>query len=254
MQRALRERSNSRRRRVALQSPIVSVGDVLGEAFDLYRRHFGHLIPLAFVFFLVVGLITLLLTLAFGAVAGSLIGAILSVVGFYWLAGALVQAVADIRDGRVDMTIGETFSSATPFILPLLGAGILAGIGIAIGLILLIVPGLILLTWWCLIGPVIVLEKLGVMDSFGRSRELVRGHGWAVFGVVFLTWLLTGVFRGIIIAILSPLASWLGSFLSDVIAGSLTAPFAALALTLMYFRLARHEVGVEAPAPGPATI
>jgi len=232
----------------------VSVGDVLGEAFDLYKRFFGHFVAIAFVFFIVVGAITLLLTLAGGYLAGGLIGALLSLVGFTWLAGTLVQAVADVRDGRVDMTIGETFSAATPFIFPLIGAGILAGLGIAIGLILLIVPGLILLTWWCLIGPVIVLERSGVMDSFGRSKELVKGHGWSVFGVVILTWLLTTVIRGIIIAILSPLSNWLGSFLADVIGGSLTAPFAAVALTVMYFRLTRPADEVAAaPLPGPAT-
>jgi hypothetical protein len=232
----------------------VSVGDVLGEAFDLYKRFFSHFVAIAFLFFVVVGAITLLLTLALGSIGGGLIGALLSLVGFTWLAGTLVQAVADVRDGRVDMTIGETLSAATPFILALIGAGLLAGLGIAIGLILLIVPGLILLTWWCLIGPVIVLERSGVMDAFGRSRALVKGHGWAVFGVVLLTWLLTTVVRGIIIAILSPLSNWLGSFLADVIGGSLTAPFAAVALTVMYFRLVGQTDTVAAsPLPDPAT-
>jgi uncharacterized protein UPF0259 len=232
----------------------VSVGDVLGEAFDLYKRFFTHFVAIAFLFFVVIGAITLLLTLVLGSIGGGLIGALLSLVGFTWLAGTLVQAVADVRDGRVDMTIGETFSAATPYILALIGAGILAGLGIAIGLILLIIPGLILLTWWCLIGPVIVLERSGVMDSFGRSRALVKGHGWAVFGVVILTWLLTTVIRGIIIAILSPLSNWLGSFLADVIGGSLTAPFAALALTVMYFRLVgQTETAPATPLPGPAT-
>ena len=28
----------------------------------------------------------------------------------------------------------------------------------------------------------IVLENRGAIEAFGRSRELVRGHGWNVFG------------------------------------------------------------------------
>ena len=40
-------------------------------------------------------------------------------------------------------------------------------------MVLLIVPGLILLTIWAVIAPVIVVERSGVIDAFRRSRELV---------------------------------------------------------------------------------
>ena len=46
--------------------------------------------------------------------------------------------------------------------------------------------GLVLLTWWILIIPVIVLEGTRAGEAFSRSRELVRGHGWSVFGVIEL--------------------------------------------------------------------
>jgi hypothetical protein len=103
--------------------------------------------------------------------------------------------------------------------------------------VFLIVPGFILLTWWALIPPAIVLEKKGVMDSFGRSRELVRGNGWSVFGVIIITWLLTSVISGVIRAIFNALPEYLGQYIADVIGGTLVAPFSALAITLMYFRL-----------------
>ena len=48
----------------------------------------------------------------------------------------------------MDFGIADTFSKVWPRLWPLLGASILAGLGIAAGLVLLIVPGLILLTWW----------------------------------------------------------------------------------------------------------
>ena len=50
---------------------------------------------------------------------------------------ALIKAVQDIRDGRVDLSLGETVQAATPFILPVAGASILAAIAITFGLILL---------------------------------------------------------------------------------------------------------------------
>jgi hypothetical protein len=222
------------------------VGDILNAAFDLYKQHWKHLIGIALSFYLIAGSITLVLTIAFGA-WGALAGAIVLLIGIFWLTGALVLAVADLRDGRADFGIADTFSKVWPRVWPLLGASILAGLGIAAGLVLLIVPGLILLTWWALIPPAIVLENRGVFESFGRSRELVRGNGWSVFGILIITYLLTSVISGVIRAIFTPLPDYLGAYIADVIGGSIVAPFSALAVTLLYFRLS----GTEAqPAPG----
>src|SRR6202044_3824107 len=63
---------------------------------------------------------------------------------------------------------------------------ILYGVGVLIGLFLIVVPGLVLLTIWAVAAPVVVLEHPGAMAALGRSRELVRGNGWQVFGVVFI--------------------------------------------------------------------
>ena len=57
--------------------------------------------------------------------------AVVGIVGLFWLQGALVEAVADVRDGRADMTMGETFRHAQEHIGPLAVAGILAGLAIA---------------------------------------------------------------------------------------------------------------------------
>jgi hypothetical protein len=226
------------------------VGDILNAALELYQRHWKHLIGIALAFYLIASSITLVLTIAFGR-WGALGGAVILLIGIFWLTGALVEAVADIRDGRKDLSITETFDRVWPRVWPLLGASILAGLGIAAGLVLLIVPGLILLTWWALIPPAIVLEKKGVFDSFGRSRELVRGNGWSVFGVLIITYLLTSVISGVIRAIFTPLPDYVGTYVGDVIGGTIVAPFSALAITLMYFRLSGNEA---APTPDPQAL
>jgi len=145
------------------------------------------------------------------------------------------------------------FERVRPFLGMLIVAGILAGLGVAVGLLLLIVPGLILLTWWCLIVPVVVLEGKQVGESFSRSRELVRGHGWTVFGVVVITAILTGIASGIIQSIFSFLGSFLRYWIGGAIASAVVGPFFAVALTLMYFKLREIEVGASASAAPAAS-
>src|SRR5206468_87068 len=81
---------------------------------------------------------------------------------------------------------------------------ILAGIAITIGLILIIVPGLFLITIWAVIVPVIVLEGAGVFDAFRRSHQLVRGRGWHVFGTLVVTWIILLVVNLVLGAIFVP--------------------------------------------------
>jgi uncharacterized membrane protein len=152
-------------------------------------------------------------------------------------------------DGRADLSLGETFQRVRSRIPAIAVASILAGLGIAVGLVLLIVPGLVLLTWWVLIIPVIVLEGKSAGEAFSRSRELVRGHGWSVFGVIVLTFLLLAAFSIVLSLVLTPVADWLRGFISNIVSGTLTAPFIAVVWTLLYHRLR----GTAPPAPAESS-
>ena len=101
--------------------------------------------------------------------------------------------------------MGDTLRHAGDRLGVLAGAGFLAAIGILIGLALLIIPGLVLLTWWLVLAPVIMLEGRGVLDCFGRSRRLVSGTGWPVFGVAVLTLLILLAFSLALGIALTPL-------------------------------------------------
>ena len=192
---------------------------VLGEAWSLYKSHWRHLLPIAFVVYLLLSLLTQLLVLLLS-----------------WL-GAIAAAFVTL--GRV-----------RPRMNALAIGGILASIGITIGFILLIVPGLILLTWWLLIVPVIVLEGRSATESFGRSRELVRGHGWNVFGLIVLTvviLIVAGIVLGIVLAVvLSFMSDDVSQYISSVISNTIFTPFVAAAWTLAYYHL-REEKTVAAP-------
>jgi len=224
----------------------MQAGAIIGRAWDMYKAHWRHLIPIAAVVYVLISLLELVLVALLGWV-GSVLGAFAALAGVFWLQGALVIAIDDVRDGRADLSIGQTLERVTPRINTLTIAGLLAGIAIGIGLLLLLVPGLFLLTIWLLIVPAIMLEGRGIGDSFSRSQELVRGYGWSVFGVIILTLLIivgANILFGIIGAAFD---SSVSTLVLDIVSQSLTAPFVALAWTLTYYEL-RGLKGAEPAA------
>jgi hypothetical protein len=214
-------------------------GDILHQTWELYRAHLRHLVAIAAVVFVPLGVVSALLALLGwpGIVAAN----VLNLAAIFLVQGALVKAVEDVRDSRQDLGIAETYGYAGQRLLPLAGAGILATIGIVLGLFLLIVPGLVLLTWWLVVSPVVMLEHRPVLESFGRSRALVRGSAWPAFGVVVLTVLVLLAFGLALGIVLLPLDDALRSFIQSAVGNSLSAPFAAVAWTLTYFRLRELE-------------
>jgi hypothetical protein len=222
-----------------------SVGDVLNRVFDLYKQHFGVLIPAAFWLFLVVSILGGVLSRT-NALA-LLIFYVVSLAVAILYQGMVVSLVHDVQDGRRDSSVGELFRSVGPVLGALIGASLLYGIAVGIGFILLVVPGCILLTIWAVIAPAIVIEKRDAMASFGRSRELVRGYGWPVFGSVIVATLITAIASIILLGIADAIAG--GPILRIVfgaLATTLTAPVGGLLAAVIYYRLLELK-GESAP-------
>jgi len=233
----------------------LDVARVFERIFEIYRDQFTLLIPAAVVIFVPVAVVNGII-LNSGGLLLALIAAAIGVIATYWYQGMVVEAARDILDGRRDQTVGSLIGAAGPVVAPLIGAGFLAGIAIAIGFVLLIVPGLILLTIWAVIVPVIVIERTGVFDAFGRSRQLVRGSGWQVFGVIVVLFLVTLVVRAVIQAIIGGITdSFVGYSIGDLIVNLLMVPLTALAASVMFFELKalQGEPVLAAPPGQPGT-
>jgi hypothetical protein len=115
--------------------------------------------------------------------------------------------------------------------------------------LLLIVPGLYLMTIWAVIVPVIVIERSGALASFGRSRQLVRGHGWHVFATLVLIYIIQIIVQFLLSLIFGALPHVLGDGLSSVISGTLISPFIALVVTLVYYRLLASSTSAAGGGP-----
>jgi hypothetical protein len=222
----------------------VSVGETLRETFAIYRDHAGVLLPIAFWLFLVAGIVEALTN---DLLALFWIGMIVSLTVGILYQGMVVGLVRDARDGRRDSSIGDLVRSVLPVFWPLLGASLLTALGIGGGLILLVIPGVYLLTVWAVVAPAIVIERRRVTDALGRSRQLVRGNGWPVLGAVAV---------GSLIALVATLGlSALGTAIVEgeivdvvftVLAQTIAAPIAALIASVLYFRLV--EIQRQRPA------
>lgn len=221
----------------------MTVGGVLSEAFGLYQRFFTRFFLTAAAVFVVLNLFTAIVADVSDdgsdAVTAlwSLASLVVVLVGSLWLQGALTATVADVRDGRADEDIEAIFRRVRPALGTLFVAGLLTGLGIALGFVALIVPGLFLLTRWILVTPAVVLERLGATDAMRRSWHLVRGHGWRVFAVILLTMLASGIAQSVALALFAFLPEFLQNWIGGLVANSLVAPFVALAWTVLYFRL-----------------
>jgi hypothetical protein len=209
----------------------LSPSAIISRAFEIYRTQVGTLLAAALLVYLAQFVVNLVLPDEL-----DWIGSIVSLVLTAFFTGMVVMLVRDLQDGHRDSSLGELFSSVTPVFVPLIVVSILFGIGVAIGLVLLIIPGLILLTIWAVAIPVTVIERPGILRAFGRSRELVKGNGWQVFGTILLVWLISIVIGAIGGLIADAIGGVIGALVVAIVS-ALIAPVIALASALIYFAL-----------------
>lgn len=214
-----------------MSSHSISPGSVVSQIWEIYRDQFPVLFGTAALLFALQFVISLLL----GSAASIALAILFSALSILYQ-GMVVKLVQDVQDGRRNHSVGELLRSVEPVFWPLVAVSILAGIGVAIGFVLLIVPGLILLVIWAVVAPVTVLERPGIFAAFRRSRELVRGNGWNVFGVLVLVFLAV-VLISIIAGIASSSLGSVGRALVQWGVNSLIAPLTALSASVLYFAL-----------------
>ena len=213
----------------------LDVGGVIRRVWSIYVDQAPVLMPAAAAVFVATGIVAALL-ISGGTLGGVLLAEIIAIVAGMLFTGMVVELVADLQDGRRDSTSGQLLKAAAPVLGQLILVGFIASIAIVIGLFALIVPGLILVTIWAVFVPVIVLERAPGLSSLGRSRELVRGNGWQVFGVLFVLFVLVGVLSTVIDGAAASASTGVG-IVVRVVVGVLSAPLGSLASAVLYFDL-----------------
>jgi hypothetical protein len=106
-----------------------------------------------------------------------------SLVATPWVSGAIARYLDE--GGSAVAALGRLEGSRAGLIV----GTWLASIGILVGLVLLIVPGLILAARWSLVVPAAALEQRGPVAALERSNDLVKGRTASVLAVMFVAWL-----------------------------------------------------------------
>jgi hypothetical protein len=179
------------------------------------------------------------------------------------LQGAVIHAtVGDLSGRRV--SFGESLATGFRFFLPLVGIGLIVGIGCVIGFIFFIVPGVLLALVWSVAAPAEVVERVGVFGALGRSLELTRNHRGAIFalGVVYLVavWIVEILMQGVLgvgfassaaaVAASPAHTTWgfqnlmLMQTVINLISNTLFASLSSAGIASIYFELRQTKEGV----------
>ncbi|HTR88132.1 MAG TPA: hypothetical protein VMI56_26865 [Reyranella sp.] len=224
-----------------------TVGSVLSMSFSVFT---GHLVPFAGTALLLTVptlLFRLVLPLSFFQ---NIVQIAFGQIAYVTLIYGTVQA---LRGRKVAM--GECLSEGFKRLGVAFVVGILYTIALAVGFVLLIVPGVLVLLWWAVAVPSAVVEKTGVADSFSRSSALTRDRRWRILGVLLVAGLIVGVIQFIIFWIIGLMA---GSTVTTLVlqhtslfglvqwlVGGVALAFYACLLATLYYSLRSDKEGVD---------
>jgi hypothetical protein len=242
-----------------------SIGRVIGDSFGVLARNIVSFGILA----LLIGLIELLFTLFFVDTsqleaaqndpaqleaamlefnwwAAAFNGLLLLIVSALTQAAIIYGTFQDLRGQRAG--IGDCIARGLSSIVPVVIGSILLSLGIMIGSIFLLVPGIILALMWWVYVPAIVVEGKGIIGAFGRSRELTRGRRWHILGLLIIMIVLMVVVSFIVQIVVTVVASDSGTVASIVayVFNALLTAFTSVLVAVGYYYLRAEKEGVDA--------
>jgi hypothetical protein len=151
-----------------------------------------------------------------------------------------IHALREIGAGRAPRA-GRGLAAGLDAFTPIFFAIVLAAAGVAVGLFLLIVPGVYLFFRWFFVPQAVVLENARGPAALTASGQTVQGFWWRTCGIVILANLAATIPNLVLVTPFAAIADsadraiW--GLIGQMAAEIVTAPFVALLATLLYFDL-----------------
>jgi hypothetical protein len=237
--------------------PPRGIGEMLSTAFQLYRRYWRTLLPIAALVVIPVTLVEHAIgdwvrrhgqqlqdqvtsTSLWAQAAASLLAALAGLLLYLVFTGAITRAIAAEVAGQ-DPGVEQSYRFGFARLGPILVVSILVGLATLAGLIVLIIPGIYIGVRLAVSTQALVVEGRRGTEAMRRSWDLVRGHWWHAAFTVLLAGLLTEVVNAVITAPFGA-GAWFLQGIAAAIATTVTLPYGALVGVLLYLDLrARKE-------------
>ncbi len=281
----------------------LSLGEILDGSFTTIRRYPALILGVSACVAVVTGLVSLALTWALqdqihtatkvnssatpeqqlddmmsalpAIFGGAAAGLVITLLATTFLSGFLTIVVGRAVLGR-PITLGDAWSELKPRLLPLLGLTVVYALMVIVGAMLCVAPGVWLYVLFALASPALVLEKKSIGGAFQRSKDLVTGNWWRIFGILLLATFLAYVLSSVISipfsllgggfnALTDPAATasfggLLVQSIGSILASTIVAPFTAIVTVLVYTdqRIRKEGLDIElgraagiVPPPAP---
>jgi hypothetical protein len=232
----------------------VQVATTFSETADLLRRNAFALVAIGAIVFVPLDLVAAVIddTRGWGDTSPGRLAAFVLVllVGSTLAYGAAIAAIAVEPEGA-DEEARTPLAALRDAILrwpTLLVIAIVAGVAVLIGLVLVIIPGVLLLTWWFVAFQPAMIEGRGWRSSLGRSRALVQGSFWRVLLVAVLTAAFVGAVDYVLYRVATAaLGDFVAAWTAGVVGDTLVTAVSAAATTATYWQLSASRVSAPAP-------
>jgi hypothetical protein len=243
----------------------LGIGEILDAALAVYRRHALPLWKITAVVLALPAALTGVIAVAehqidesdASGTDGSLIllnlgTQFIGLLATFLATAAAYRLVADAYLGR-PVDPGASLRFGARRFGSVLWVSLIAALGILVGLILLVIPGIYLAICWSVAVPVLLGENLRGRAALSRSRALVRQRWWQCLGVLLVTILLVlivslalgFVITGIVGSSENEFLIFLSQGVVTLITEALVLPFQVAVTTVLYIDLRVRKEGFD---------
>lgn len=158
--------------------------------------------------------------------------------------GTYPPMVKAILEGRAP-SLGDALGQAVRSFWALLSAAIVLAILFTVGLIAILVPGVIFITWYAYTVPAIMLDGKGALDGMSASRAFGRDKKANTFSIVLVL-----VAAGFVAELIELGFSYFSALLGHVVFALLEIPLVAWLFVILSYAYIMY--GPSAPATPPS--
>ncbi|MBD3282459.1 MAG: hypothetical protein GF387_02510 [Candidatus Portnoybacteria bacterium] len=159
---------------------LPSAGELLKEAFKIYKRRFLTLFAISFLALIIPIILTFIGTIHIEGTVGAIAFLLLALIVSLFILWSILGLIYAIKEESLN--IGKAYKNTLSKIHSALWVSILSFLITFFGYILFLIPGLIFSIWFSFGLFILISENTKGLKALLKSKKYIKGYWWAVFG------------------------------------------------------------------------